>query len=301
MNHFMKMWGIMKETLFECHGHLMMGGADYAASRAVHEKGPDRNVIYSELRALKEAGVTYFRDGGDALGVSRIGREMAGEYGIEMVTPIYAIHKTGYYGSIVGRGWRDLREFRTLTEGVKKAGGDFIKIMASGIITFKRYGELSCPGLEPEELKEMVRIAHGEGFRVMTHVNGPETVRFAAQAGVDSVEHGYFSDKAALEAMAEAGTVWVPTLAATEAFEGRPGFDRDTAERTVRVQEEALAAFSDMGGLIAAGSDSGAVGVPHGEGTRREYELLAEAGIGPEKIRAGNEAVRIRFRRGEVR
>ena len=288
----------MKETLFECHGHLMMGGADYAASRAVHAGGPDREVIAAELSALKDAGVTYFRDGGDALDVSRIGREMAGGYGIELVTPVYAIHKAGYYGSIVGRGWRDLSEYRALVEGVRNAGGDFIKFMSSGIITFRSYGELSCPGLEPEELREMVRIAHGEGFRVMTHVNGPETVRFAAQAGVDSVEHGYFADKAALDAMAEAGTVWVPTLAATEAFVGRPGFDRDTAERTVRAQQEALAAFSEMGGLIAAGSDSGAVGVPHGPGTRREYELLAEAGIGPEKIRSGNEAVRSRFRRG---
>ena len=53
MNHFMKMWGIMKETLFECHGHLMMGGADYAASRAVHEKGPDRNVIGVSRREQK--------------------------------------------------------------------------------------------------------------------------------------------------------------------------------------------------------------------------------------------------------
>ena len=288
----------MKETLFECHGHLMMGGADYAASRAVHANGPDREVVAAELSALKDAGVAYFRDGGDALDVSRIGREMAGDYGIEMVTPIYAIHKAGYYGSIVGRGWRDLREYRALVEGVRDAGGDFIKFMSSGIITFRTYGELSCPGLELAELREMVRIAHGEGFRVMTHVNGPETVRFAAVAGVDSIEHGYFVDKAALEAMADAGAVWVPTLAATEAFIGRAGFDSDAAERTVRVQQEMLAAFSEMGGLIAAGSDSGAVGVPHGPGTRREYELLAEAGICQEKILSGNEAVRSRFRRG---
>ena len=48
----------MKESLFECHGHLMMGGMDYAASRAVHAIRPDRKVIAAELRSLKDAGVT---------------------------------------------------------------------------------------------------------------------------------------------------------------------------------------------------------------------------------------------------
>lgn len=286
----------MTDKIYECHGHLMMGGSDYSVSKATHEGSPDRKVIESELSALRDAGVTYFRDGGDAFGVSVTGREMGKEYGIEVVTPVYAIHKEGRYGSIVGHSWRDMAEYRELVRGVKAAGGDFIKFMSSGIITFRCYGELSCPGLEPEELREMVRIAHGEGFRVMTHANGAETVRAAAEAGADSVEHGYFVDKAALEAMAEAGTIWVPTLAATEAFIGRAGFDRETAERTVRIQQEALNCFAGMGGTVAVGSDSGAVGVPHGPGTLREYELLASAGFGAEQLRRGCEMIRDMFR-----
>ena len=286
------------EALYECHGHLLMEGTDYATSRAKHENGPDRGVIAAALSALREAGVVYYRDGGDPLNVSVLGREMAADCGLEVVTPVYAIHPHGRYGGIVGRAWRDMAEYRALVEGVKAAGGDFIKIMASGIITFRSYGELSCPGLELAQLAEMVRIAHGEGFRVMTHVNGPETVRAAALAGVDSVEHGYFSDEAALDAMAEHNTVWVPTLAAVEAFVGRAGFDEPTAAATVRRQTEALARFAAMGGLVASGSDSGAVGVPHGAGTRREYELLADAGITPGQLRAGNAAIRERFRAG---
>ena len=287
----------MEERIYECHGHLMMEGTDFALSRAKHEHAPDEGAVRSGLTALREAGVTYFRDGGDALGVSALGRRLAPEYGLEVVTPVYAIHKKGRYGSIVGRAWQDMGDFRTLVEGVKEAKGDFIKIMASGIITFRRYGELSCPGLESEELREMVRIAHGEGFRVMTHVNGAHTVRAAAEAGVDSVEHGYFADEDALSAMAAQGTVWVPTLAAVEAFVGRPGFDRQTAEQTLRRQQEALGRFAAMGGVIAAGSDSGAVGVPHGLGTKREYALLAAAGIPAERIRQGCRTVRERFKR----
>ena len=286
--------------IYECHGHLMMEGTDFALSRAKHERAPDETAVRACLEALRGAGVGYFRDGGDAHFVSVLGRKLAPEYGVEVVTPVYAIHKKGRYGSIVGRAWRDMAEYRALVAGVKAAGGDFIKIMASGIITFRSYGELSCPGLEYEELDEMVRIAHGEGFRVMTHCNGAETIRAAARAGVDSMEHGYFADAAALEAMAGHGTIWVPTLAAVEAFVGREGFDTAVAERTLRTQQEALGRFAAMGGTIAAGSDSGAVGVPHGRGARREYALLAEASLTPEAIEAGSERLRRAFRAGET-
>ena len=289
----------MEQMHYECHGHLMMEGTDYALSRAKHETAPNEAVVRCALSSLRDAGVGYFRDGGDPLFVSVLGRELSGEYGVEVVTPVYAIHKKGRYGSIVGRAWRDMAEYRALVEGVRAHGGDFIKIMASGIITFRTYGELSCPGLTLDELTEMVRIAHGEGFRVMTHVNGAETVRAAALAGVDSVEHGYFVDAAAMDAMVEHGVIWVPTLAAVEAFVGRDGFDNAVTESTLRRQQEALAAFVSMGGIVAAGSDSGAVGVPHGQGARREEALLGEAGITSEQFRAGSERVRRLFRYGE--
>ncbi len=59
----------------------------------------------------------------------------------------------------------------------------------------------------------MIRIAHGAGRVVMAHASGAQAVLAAAEAGVDSVEQGAYLSGEALEAMAEAGTVWVPTLA----------------------------------------------------------------------------------------
>ena len=70
------------KMLYECHGHFLMEGTDYAVSRAKHLNGPDRTVIADSLAALRAAGVTYFRDGGDALNVSVAAREMAADYGI---------------------------------------------------------------------------------------------------------------------------------------------------------------------------------------------------------------------------
>ena len=281
--------------LFECHGHLMMDGTSYASGRARHEEAVDRAAVEEALAALRAAGVVYFRDGGDPLNVSLLGRALAPDYGIEYVTPGFAIHKNGLYGGIVGRAYTDLADYRQRLRELRQAGGDFVKIMASGIITFKAYGQLSCVSLPAAEIRELIHIAHGEGFAVMTHVNGPETIRAVAEAGGDSVEHGYFMDDAALEAMREHGTVWVPTLAAVEAFTDREGIDPGIAGETLRRQREMLRKAADMGVLIAAGSDSGAVGVPHGAGTRREYALLAKSGITPEQIQAGNEAIRRRM------
>lgn len=280
---------------YECHGHLMMDGEDFSAARERHKNGVDTVALRAALEALRRAGVTYFRDGGDAYGVSALGREMAQEYGLEIVTPVFAIHKKGRYGAIVGREYDDLASFRQRVRELKDAGGDFVKIMLSGIITFRSWGHLSCPGLEAEEIGELVRIAHGEGFRVMVHCNGPETIRAAALAGVDSVEHGYFGDAAALEAMAEHDTIWVPTVAAVEAFVGRDGIDRSVAEKTVSEQLKSLETARSLGISVAAGSDSGAVGVPHGAGTLREYELLAMAGFTPEEIEAANKKLREEF------
>ena len=51
------------------------------------------------------------RDGGDHLGASEYARSISEEYGIEYRTPLYAIHRNGHYGGIVGRGFDDLKEY----------------------------------------------------------------------------------------------------------------------------------------------------------------------------------------------
>ena len=272
--------------LYECHGHLMMDGTDFTASRNRNRNGADINALRTALSALQNAGVRYFRDGGDAYGVSYAGRELAPEYGIEVITPVFAIHKHGYYGSIVGRSYDDLHSFRQRLAEVREMNGDFVKLMLSGIITFRSYGDLSCEGLEPDEITELVHIAHEEGYSVMAHANGAKTICAAVLAGVDSIEHGYFIDRDTLDIMAEKQVFWDPTLAAADAFIGRAGFDRSVAEKTVEEQLLSLAKARELGVHVAAGSDSGAVGVPHGKGTLREYELLSRAGFTADEINA---------------
>lgn len=275
----------MKE-LCECHGHIFMDGEDYRLARARHEKAVDETALRRELQKLQEVGVVYFRSGGDALGVGLRAREIAGEYGITFRTPAFAIHRAGLYGGIVGRAYGSLGEYEQLLEQVRAQKGDFVKLMLSGILTFKAYGELSCPSVEEGELRTLIRLAHEAGFAVMVHADGEKTVEAAVEAGAESVEHGYFLSERCVDAMAERGTLWVPTLAAIAAFTRREGYDSRIPEETLRIQQQRVRRGLERGALIASGSDSGAWGVPHGSGILTELELLGD------ECRRGNEALR---------
>ena len=112
---------------------------------------------------------------------------------------------------------------------------------------FNRFGVLTEAGLPTAEIKELIHISHEEGMAVMAHANGGETVRAAAEAGVDSVEHGAYLTEEALFAMKENGTVWVPTLST---IGNLPGTGRFSEPDVARIYESALAnveAFHKMG------------------------------------------------------
>ena len=154
-------------------------------------------------------------------------------------------------------------------------GADFIKIMISGLMDFDRFGVLTEDGLPPETIRELIHIAHEEGFAVMAHANGARTVEAAALTGVDSVEHGAYLDTDALHAMRENGTVWVPTLSTIGNLRGTGRFDEAAVAAILESAMENVAAFAAMGGLIAPGTDAGAWAVPHG--SLSEYALLKQA------------------------
>jgi imidazolonepropionase-like amidohydrolase len=99
-------------------------------------------------------------------------------------------------------------------------------------------------------------------------------VEAAAAAGVDSVEHGAYQDEASLQAMAENGTVWVPTLSTVGNLRGKGRFDEGAVREILAYNQEKVRKFAAMGGILAPGTDAGAWAVPHGSLT--EYELLAD-------------------------
>lgn len=255
----------------ECHMHMLMDAQNYRRAVLLHADGVREDDIRKKFRQYKERDITFLRDGGDGLGVSERAAQIAPEFGITYRTPLFAVHKKGHYGEIVGHGFSDWKEYRALVKKVRDGGGDFIKVMLSGIMDFGREGTLTEPSLTPEEIREMIHIAHEEGFAVMAHVNGADAIRAAVCAGVDSVEHGNFADEDCLQAMADSHAVWVPTYVTITNLIGSGRFDDGALLRLRERQGDVVRRGFELGVKIAAGSDAGAYRVPHGQGLLDEY------------------------------
>lgn len=258
----------------ECHAHLLMDAVNYKKAVLFHKTGEDEQDIREKLETYRKFGITFLRDGGDALGVSERAAKIAPEYGIDYRTPAFAIHRNGHYGGIVGLGFDTMREYHELVLKVRERGGDFIKIMISGIMDFAGDGGVTEEPLSRGEIGEMIHIAHEEGFAVMAHVNGARAVQDAAEQGVDSVEHGNFMDEESLQALAASHAVWVPTIVTVSNLKGSGRFDEQVIRRLERLQSENIRRAYELGAHIALGSDAGAWHVRHGQGLIDEYNLF---------------------------
>lgn len=258
----------------ECHAHLLMDGVNYKKAVELHKDSVNDADIRAKFSEYAKQEIFYVRDGGDGHGVSQRAADLAGEYGITYRTPVFAIHKKGHYGGIVGRAFSDWKEYEALVKEVRERGGNFIKVMFSGILDFSNCGAVTEPPLLREEIREMIHIAHEEGFAVMAHVNGAEAVKDAVEAGVDSVEHGNFMDEACLQALAESEAVWVPTFVTITNLIGGGRFDDGAIRRLKREQGERIRRGFELGAKIALGSDAGAWRVLHGQGLLDEYKEL---------------------------
>ena len=173
--------------------------------------------------------------------------------------------------------------------------------MTTGLLDFKNHGKVTGEPLEAEEVKEMVHIAHEEGFAVMSHTNGAYGTRAAIEAGVDSLEHGNYMDEETLSMLAESDTVWVPTLVTVRNLIGCGRYD-DEVLRPIIVQAENLVRLAFAKKVkVAPGSDAGAYMVPHGKGICQEYEafceILGDTSEVKEWLHDGEREIRERFRR----
>ena len=277
----------------DCHMHMILDGVEWKSAIARHAVSPDIPWIREILGKYQALGYTYLRDGGDRWGAGAAARELAPEYGIRYVTPLAPICAKGHYGAFIGESFADLKEYTNLVLEHRQKGANFIKIMISGLMDFDRAGVLTEEGLSPALIREMIHIAHEEGFSVMAHCNGARTIEAAAMYCVDSIEHGAYPDTDALAAMAENRVVWVPTLSTVGNLRGKGRFDAQAVEEIFRRAVEAISRFGEMGGIIAPGTDAGAWAVPHGCET--EEALLALCGVTKEALQIGATQIQSKF------
>ncbi|KAK5632571.1 hypothetical protein RRF57_008285 [Xylaria bambusicola] len=132
------------------------------------------------------------------------------------------------------------------------------------------------PLFTQEEMDAMVAEARMSRAPIVAHAESPEAVIMAAKAGVTSIEHGGIPDEAALEAMRENKTIFVPTLAVYDEELRRQTSYSESGERAYQEIATHTKAAYDKGVKLACGGDVGAF--PHGENIR-EFEFMLDAGI----------------------
>ena len=277
----------------DCHMHMILDGYEWKSAIARHAEKTDDAWIRQQIEVYHKLGYTYLRDGGDRWGAGKRAREIAKEYGITYRTPLANLCKVGHYGVFIGKKYENFREYRDLILQQRTAGADFVKIMISGLMDFDRFGVLTEDGLDPALIRELIHIAHEEGMSVMAHCNGARTAQAAAQAGIDSVEHGAYLDQDALCAMKQAGAVWVPTVSTIGNLLGKGRFHEHAVAQILDSALSNLDMFRSMGGLIAPGTDAGAWAVPHGCETEQYW--LSKAGITEQYLMAGISKIQSKF------
>lgn len=168
------------------------------------------------------------------------------------------------------------------------SGASWIKIFISGGIATNG-GDISQALMTTEEINAAVDAAHRFGAKIAAHSGSPQATNVAVDAGVDSIEHGYFLDRQVLKKMAKAGTWLVPTIVvsqpATQPFFEALGSPQWYLERRDSVGKDhwkALQTAIEEGVRIGLGTDQMAFEPNDGTtATAREAQYYVEAGMTP--------------------
>jgi imidazolonepropionase-like amidohydrolase len=291
------------------HVHLLSEQNPNQRLEAVQMSDADRAMMGAKhAHDTLMAGFTTVRDvgagSGDAIFALREATEKGWVVGPRIFASGATVSVTGGHGDgtqgyrddvaalmaspAVCNGADDCR--RAVREQIRR-GADHIKLTATG-------GVLSntATGTEQQfaedELTAIMDAAHAMGRKVTAHAHGKQGIDAAIKAGVDSIEHGTYLDRASIRLFRQNGVYLVPTILAGVTV-AEWASDPDTfltpfqAAKAAEVGPNMLdmARRAHEGGvLIAFGTDSGVS--RHGENAR-EFGLMVDAGMTPaEAIRA---------------
>lgn len=273
-------------SLVEGHCHLFLNGADRdLARRAEYLEAPLERMMTTARENVARSlahGVTLVRDAGDRYGVNH---RMRAE------SPVCAVRSAGIalrrpkrYGAFMAREVATLEEVRAAVHELA-ASADDLKIIQTGIIDFDAGVVKGAPQFDLEALSLIVRQAHDAGIKTFAHCSGTEGIQVAVDAGVDSIEHGFFMTKEILHKMAAQGTAWVPTFSPVDFQWRQPavvGWTDDTVAKLRAILDahrDHVAMAAEMGVNLVAGSDAGSLGVDHGRGLIDEIFHFLDCGM----------------------
>ncbi len=283
--------------LIDCHTHLGARADRYEPINSFLET-PFKAAYASVTNAKRtlEAGFTTVRDVGSMpfQAVDLRNAINAGEVeGPRMVAsgPILSI--TGGHGDLnnyspmarvtmypehrdfsIADGPEQVRE--TIREQVKY-GVDVIKISASGGVLSKG-DQPGAPQYTPEELKMAAETAHQAGRKIAAHAHGAVSIKWAIEAGIDSIEHASLVDDEGIRLAKQHGTYFVMDIYDDDYILGKAkdfGIPEEmlVKERGVgKAQRENFRKAFQAGVKMAFGTDAGVY--PHGDNAKQFHYMV---------------------------
>jgi imidazolonepropionase-like amidohydrolase len=279
--------GTVIPGMINCHTHVANDGDGDLFAQVQADSLPISTVRgVKNLEIALMSGVTTVRDCGAADNLA-IELSKAVEDGMIRGPRIRAagrvITMTGGHGHFIGRQADGPVGTAQATRAELAAGAHFIKVMATGGVLTKGVHP-NQTALQVDELTAVAREAHNAGRRVASHAIGGQGIKNALEAGIDSIEHGFYLDDESLEAAVSQGTFLVPTLIAVnrivENGDKIPRWVVEKAESESGHHRDSFVAAVRSGMKIAAGTDAGTPFNPHGE-LPTELALMVDFGLSP--------------------
>jgi imidazolonepropionase-like amidohydrolase len=277
--------------LVDAHVHLFLDGAPTdQAVRSAHLK-QDVAALTDAARASARqslaCGVTLVRDAGDRHGINHVVRDEARRpcSGLAQVRSSgLGIKRAKRYGAFMAT---DVDDEASIRESVRRLAvdNDEIKLILTGIIDFDAGAVTDEPQFDAVAARSVVDAAHAAGRKVLAHCSGAKGLAVAAEAGVDSIEHGFFMNRETLLRMRDRGLAWTPTFCPVHFQWAEPaavGWSANTVGNLRRILDshaEHLRLAHELGVAVLAGTDAGSMGVEHGRALADELQRFAEAGL----------------------
>jgi imidazolonepropionase-like amidohydrolase len=171
---------------------------------------------------------------------------------------------------------------RAVREQISR-GAEVIKFAATGGVLSNVAGGLNQQ-MTAEEMRAIVDTARMFGRRVAAHAHGADGVNAALEAGVNSIEHGTFTNDRTFQLYRQTGAYYVPTLLAPAAAVADGERGALTAAQYEKAREASGNAQRSFARAlrervnIAFGTDSGVSA--HGRNAE-EFALMVAAGMTP--------------------
>lgn len=272
--------------LVEAHCHLFLNGSeinlkarnDYFNSSFDQMLVVARNNVADSLAA----GITLIRDAGDKHGVNHAIKK---EGRLPVVrSPGLALRRPKRYGGFMAQ---EVASPDAIVNTITEFAGsiDDLKIIQTGIIDFEHGIVKGDPQFDLESLSLIVQTAKKFNLRTFAHCSGSEGNEIAIQAGVNSIEHGFFLTEDQFKAMADKSIAWVPTFSPVYFQWNNPeivGWNDQSVSNLRSILDlhfNNVALAHHHGVDMVAGSDAGSHGVKHGDGLIDELFHFHKAGI----------------------